>query len=1121
MALGLISTVLPAPALTTGDFSGTLPAPTSFPFGYVPPSIPSFVGPQGVVGPNVPMTAIGAGGEFSGAGVYGKLGPVNGSGTVAQNDVATTLEVVVRYGSASLNSAAASVLVSLENLTTAQYVNGTTNGAGYVNLTTTEGWWFLSISSTSGSYVSFLQPIELVSPTTLVTRYLLGSGPTSTSVRNGPGADDSLSYSLQVVTNYDPFGFAPQFEVQLLNRSSGDGVLVTGYTASNGTVSFSSLDSNFVYAASLVPTNTFTGVATGDLAQTTNLTGEGAITLVDEAETTSSGTLTGSPLPASGYSWSVTHPTTITGGVTYLSAVPSLGAHLTFVNALLFVNSTYDSVGGLVSGTFTAINTTIVYLYPSDFLNSSTDASTYAHDIVIGTLVAGARDGRGVRSLLQLGTATFSEFMDTNTTTPAPAIYGNYTDDLLEDVTYGAGWATFTRCSLLNVTLVPAGYGSKASLAHTALSNSTLLYGNEALRVSNVSAEYSNLYDSGNATEAVSDSWLNLSITSASLWLGKSLAFGTASSVESSARLLHDYVSVVQQPSLNFTDAVEFQSRSFGGSNNAYTFSLANTTNMTQVVLNLTTFPRVNLTILGGTLNAYDVVLHLNYTPAQVLAGGTGSATDPVKVGSAEFWVWDGDWDYSLLDAGTFWVLAATGNFEVAHDLFPWTTQDFAFSDTQFFPHGHTPNDAITFLDDRWQDIYWNETVIDWVHAYSQAGIGSAAIQDLGGGNPEGTPVQEDTGPGWLNVTHCAFGGRPLGVVGESSTWLLLGQEFVRSNVSDSVFENSPSDTFGQSTYAPTYDYDSVTGGQQNVYFDDWFLNLTNITVPVGSNDGIAGGQGFGSYGGITLSGDVFYYAPEAFGATFVPAGGPTLNAQNLTGSPDCADSLCAYGGVHYPTESTVTYEVPVGYNSSLTFGGTGELVSNLSNLQSMPSPYRSYEPGWPSECWSWSITPDVTVSHGVPTVSPAGGELGPQPPFEWEGYRYSEQVEESYVQVGANSTRAPTIDVELYAGAPGSVFRLYGYDENALGSPAFLNTTVTSGAMGYVAFAYTPSSEPLNSTFALEFISGPPGKAGTSDWLEESIAGVPVCAFLAGSAVVAVVVAGLGLGLRKKAGRK
>lgn len=1054
--------------------------PFSFPYVYAtPPSPPASDGAHSS-GLNVPRASIGP--HIVGkVGATGLLGPVNGSASPFQTSTPTTVEVVVRNGSLASFVAGSRQHIALRNMTFGTWVNATSNAAGFANLTATVGWYTLNVtpSSTSTRVISFTQVWLSASPPA-ITRYLIPTSSTTASIGNGPGSVTTKSYFVQVDAHFDYSNLTPQIVVQLKNESGGDAILAQVNTSNNGTATFTHLDKNFDYHVAVIGyNNPYTGVKyyaynLSDNDPTSQVTPKYRTVPF----TTTTGVLTGTAIPANYQcctgGWANTASTTIVGGVTYWSIVPNLHTKISFVNALVFINSTFASSGGWYNGSISYVNSTVIFLEPgifyqfnnSVFVNNSREYGTEVR--LLDTVVPGYK-GDGVVSFLQLNTGrALGSVISTAFTKGAPS--GTITNTLVDNVTTGGGSFTFVRDTLKNDSL-NSGNCPLDTVTNSYLLNVTFLCGPGKTVLTNDVIQYSDILNNhGNLT--ATNTYLNLSLTQFAINGGKQLAFGS-NITGSYDNLTNDYLSVQQSPWYPFLSLKATSSSSQAGSHNTFFWEWAGRVNITATIWNMTQFPMVNLTVQPYILAGYDDDFELNYTNAQALAGGSGFAE---KLGSFVFsepsYI---DWNYSILNGATMYTAFCQANCYYSHDLFPLTTQLYPFAQTQYFGIHHLKNNYIRYTNDTWVRVAWNQSVLDFVHAYQEAGSGLVAVQDLGGGNPSGNVSSQNTGPGSLNFTYDTFDAKILGTMGTNGgNWLLLGQQQITSNVSHTVFLNSPAYVLGGPTWnQPTYGYDALTGGQNNTFVDDWFYNLTNQTAPLGSNFGAAGGQGPPQWGSIAIVGCRFFYAPVGIpGLTTIQPYGPWLPAENRTGSPLTTDPVTNGPTGGFPTQSTLTYEIPEGLGSKTTDRG-GTYVFNTSNLQAMPPAYVGYNNVFWStaKAYSWGVAPDVNVSSGTPVISYGWGFIGgPQPNFTWAGHKYSTSVEASYVNVSADSHTAPAIEVGLVS--PPGLAALYVYNASS-GVQLSLNyVTVPPGGMYNATF--TPSNESAGVVFSLIPFSSP-----------------------------------------------
>jgi hypothetical protein len=1130
VAFALVALQLAALAWVPGGSPATETsgaAPVYYPATYSPIHPPSSAGAQGQVGYIGPLGGLGPG--LVRAGADGPLGPRGATGAPAPHWDSPLVEasVSVRNGSVSNWSLASGVVVSLENVSFGTTSTTETGPSGGASLTVPAGWYWISVGAGSGRIPIFAQ-VDLRAAT-WSPYYLLPPTDANATVANAPAGVPSATRYLRAECGWDPFGACPGVTVTLENASDGDVPLATAETGTNGTATFAGVDPSDAYALTI---DGFGDPASGvrwGAVNVTNLPLSGAPeqSFPVVPVTTTTATVTGSPFPgAGGYQWSVTGTATITGGVTYWALQPNVSASVRFVDALVYVNATGALEGGFYHSGVQFQNSTVVYLEPGIFLQRA-GAVRINDSYVLGTTVEGspsvALGGEGGANVLTLGSGDCDGSVLSNDV-QVEEVSGTYVDCSLQNDTAGSGSWTLTGSTVDNTTVTPLGTGWYFGINRTFAYNSTLLWGASALVGTGDRLQDTDLYG-GAGSVAVNGSWLNLSITLAGTAAGKWLQLGAPLGNSNTTFLEEDYLSVVQQPTFNFSAQLARAGPSLNeGGYNVSQWFFANRTNITSSVLNFTTVPRENLSLVFGALDLFDDDVRVNYSNAQLLDGGTGAPGDPVKTGFLAFDLTTAAIDDCTMDVGTFYELVATdagfhaGAISVTHDLFPLTYQVFPFAQTQFFGLTHLAHEAVEFANDTWTYSEWNESVVDATHAYALAGIADTAIQDMGGtGNPRpGEGVWQEEAPATLNVTHCTFWGRPLGDEGATDAqWLLLGQYNVTSAVTDDVFENSATYSLGDDAFAPTYGFDVMNGGQANTYDNDWFLNLTNITVPIGSDSSSPGVNGYGQFSSIALGPDLhFEYAPLLAGQSSVPVDGPTLPSQNVTGSPVEGDPVVngGPGSFPYPLESTVTFEIPIAVNGTLVpASDADQYVFNESNRQSIPCELDWFEAGWDCRAWSWGIAPDVNDSSGVPVVDYSDGGLGgPEPSFVWDGARYDASVEPSFLELDG-PTGAPSIMAgfsDLPSGGSVTVTRW-----TANGTATALVLPIP--ANGTVEVPYDPATDGPNTTYVLTQVSGPAGGLPASQL-------IGIWDYVWAGGAIAVLAAGVGLGavLRRRAPR-
>ena len=220
---------------------------------------------------------------------------------------------------------------------------------------------------------------------------------------------------------------------------------------------------------------------------------------------------------------------------------------------------------------------------------------------------------------------------------------------------------------------------------------------------------------------------------------------------------------------------------------------------------------------------------------------------------------------------------------------------------------------------------------------------------------------------------------------------------------------------------------------------NNWFLNLNNATMPYAE-------QLLATTVTSSISGNHYFYSPLK-GADYVPVN--ILNQKYVT--------LTNIGG-HW----NATYSMGLMVGETYVLGTNGQYVYNSSVTSSFDD---DYIPGGPNQTSYWYIiAPDVMQNGNALTISYSNGLVGgPQPNFTWDGYKYTESVEPSYIQVGVNSANAPPVNLQ-FNGAPDTAYSIAMYDHGQL----IDYTNVTSSANGVVTFTYNPATMPLDPVFEL-----------------------------------------------------
>jgi hypothetical protein len=351
-----------------------------------------------------------------------------------------------------------------------------------------------------------------------------------------------------------------------------------------------------------------------------------------------------------------------------------------------------------------------------------------------------------------------------------------------------------------------------------------------------------------------------------------------------------------------------------------------------------------------------------------------------------------------------------------------------------------------------------------WISAYSVGTTAEAAVYDdafymVGGENSNGYEAVDVWG-----------------------FWQLVGQDVFYNNESwgPQAYLNPVAEAQFVDVEPGIPQTGAVLGVKTETVAGDWFLNLNNRTVPIApmgpTNRARAG------YTTVSASGDRLFY--------HTIAQAPTLVAWPFPG--DLPVFAVPQPVANY-TFSFGSLEPQLVYNSTSELS----LVSNSETLNA----------------WEWVVAADANTSSGSLAVGYANGlQAGPQPPILWRGFNYSEEVEPSYVEVGANSTSAPAITVQF----PGNAFGVYDVLGISGNVTVYSGTAIASEA-GVVSATYAPAADGLSAVFVVNFtgaFSYPP--SGDVSWAS-SIWGLPLVAWIGLAGVLVAVGVGIELGRRKR----
>ncbi|HZY71352.1 MAG TPA: hypothetical protein VFF67_10305 [Thermoplasmata archaeon] len=479
------------------------------------------------------------------------------------------------------------------------------------------------------------------------------------------------------------------------------------------------------------------------------------------------------------------------------------------------------------------------------------------------------------------------------------------------------------------------------------------------------------------------------------------------------------------------------------------------TLNATRSDLNFSDLPRKTIDLGGTTLRLYDDRVGANYTLAQELTIAKNVTAnlltaDMVLVQlSSNLWA-----NYtSFQGVGNMYLSPLGGNATFVHDVWPYFFLGNAYAGFSLFtnvPTGYLEH--VRLANDTFQFVAYNSTAFGEFERQLYGPIGMDWLFNTNF-NQQSQPI------GTLGINYTTFDSIPIGPANLfPSADLMLGVNGVSSWIAHDLFQNSvkyelaPVAYQNGTYYLPPYGEDVAAAGGTTYVQHDWFLNLSNETVPVGTN---SQAQRSGSAPTLSLLDDHFFYRPTPL-ETLVPVNGVERGGQVIGTARD-----------HWLTgtssQSVVTYEIPTGTNTTVASASGGNYVWNTSKMQAngMPSgPYNT-----PNN-YPWGVAPSVDISSGTPTVQYVGIG-GSQPNFTWTRHNYTLAIEPGYAQFGADSTSAPPIRLEIQ-GVPYGVYTLFGISEPSGPSSAslFLNTSVTLDGSGNANVTYSPASMPKGLIF-------------------------------------------------------
>jgi hypothetical protein len=357
----------------------------------------------------------------------------------------------------------------------------------------------------------------------------------------------------------------------------------------------------------------------------------------------------------------------------------------------------------------------------------------------------------------------------------------------------------------------------------------------------------------------------------------------------------------------------------------------------------------------------------------------------------------------------------------------PVETEAVDFGDTSVPLYNLTWSNN-TFLSDYNNLSFWKQ--LSSINGNGNAGSGGTSL------------VYGGDGVTWLNFVHNSV---YTLVGGGVNPQVLLGEI---ANITDNVFYNNETVCYSSLPFAS--DVISAPPPNSDVYVEgNWFLNLNNMTASIVIS------EGSGTY---TIQDNHYFFAPLPIQNTIFGKNNPTTDFS----------TMWKYTSPTYPTGTDPVpvpiYSLQAQNGGHLVLGSNTQLIYNTTNKN-----YASGENGNNANltAWQYGIVPDTSITGSQLYLGyNVGLQGGPQPNFEWKGYNYSESVEPTYIQVGVNSSKAPSIGLQ-FQGIAGALYDIEIFNNGSLISSYQESAT----SLGVLNATYNPATMPLDPIFYVEYV--------------------------------------------------
>ena len=955
----------------------------TFPYQYGTPSVPPNVGAQGIQGPTIPISDIGASGTQGSS-----LKPLNLS------DGNLTFSLLLYNGTVSSQSVAVGVSVSLYNYSSNVNLTVKTDLKGYANFTGLRSGPYFLETHPSSSYISFSYWLSVFKSKSMVA-YDIPS--TYYGVSFGTGTDSAV-----IGASY------PQQEFELYNVSSSS---VLGYSFADKignslNATFMGLSSVYSYSIKQVSISTITNInystnipATSTFSPTSayyRVSFTGPLSGYDS----STATITGSQI--SGGDWSISQNTHVSNGTIVINPTATIigqGVVLTFTNVNVIINFTNQYYFGSSSSSISShiyFNSSKTYFAENPFGDM--------YDPFQGIEQMSFRDsyifGDSLTTLL-IGSNSIQFYMPSNTWANNSYIYGM--------ASIGQNSFNSYNSFLENSSFIPI------SANYDTFSNITFPYysGGSASNTFRFNMTVENSLFTGVLTgEGINYNYSYHDTYKDNLFSG----FIPANAQLGEGTMIFQYNTIIASyPSyLNFNSTIAYYGHKYG----LYSTGGGNIFVSGNISFNkfIRETPSVGDFRVHGSYNVYDNYMVSNITENQFISFATDSRianNTQSSVGQPlSIQITPGEWgniSYNYITNAQF----TNGNRYGDHVNFThnyWANQVSFFMGQDLIAH-NIQNNTFGNIEDWGSSIAPYEDV-DYNNVYN-------------GINPDANEIiANNTFEGFL------AGGDGNGGTGPGSNrgpWDIAVNHNNATIVNNVFYNNKFSGELNLNDSAIGGDI-AVCNSSKLMVTGNWFLNLNNMTIPFYITK---------EKNGSVDNNHFFYNQFNGFPATLT-----SISHDSLYQNDTYAFLTSGAFGIGANQQYSYNTTIKTGYQQLYYFNG--------------PPADGGY--------FVYQIVPDVSTLSGTPVISYDNGYAGgPQPNFTWKGYNYTESVEPTYIQVGVNSSKAPSIGI-AFNGVAGELYHVQVIN----GNDVIQNISVVANSNGVVQVTYNPSTMPLDPIFNL-----------------------------------------------------